>query len=105
MVDSPAAILISPEFRSPSSDRKFSGSASIPRTSGKVISTSTSPWGVNRMFGPRRSNKVVSSSRSSAWTCSDTDGWLRQSCSAAREMLPLGAAKQKARNCFSRFCL
>jgi hypothetical protein len=36
---------------------------------------------------------------------SDTEGWLRHMRSAAREMLPLCAARQNARNCLSRLGL
>ncbi len=41
---------------------------------------------------PAALEELVFSSRSSAWICSDTLGWLRNSFSAAFEMLPACAA-------------
>ena len=61
--------------------------------------------GRERDARPRRSKSAVFNSRSSAWICSDTVGWLRNMRSAAFETLPACAAKQKLRNCGKRLPL
>ena len=57
-------------------ERNVSGKASSAVTSGQATWYSACPSGVRLIRGPRRWKSAAPSSRSSACTCNDTDGWL-----------------------------
>ena len=93
---------ISPDTVRRTSSANVSGRRSMLSTRGRAMRRRRRPAAVSAMRGPRRTNNAVRNSSSRARICRDTAGCVRDSRSAALDMLCSCAAWQNARSCRTR---